>query len=140
MSFSDYIIETHKWAVKSSTAIDKSKLVLISLCVAHKIKNIVKDVTNFIPTNSKLIIEILVSMASINSYESLKSVWSLLVIILLSEKFTMQVKESVLAIKKIIFPSIDDVIKNRWYLLTQTAQTMIYSMNIDYKYLIEKKI
>lgn len=136
MSFTNYIIETHKWA-ENADAMDKTKLVVISLCSAHKIKNIVKDVNKFIPTghSGKLIIEILVSMMNINAYQTLKNVWSLLCAVLKSPKLTQQVKDSVQAISKIIFPDIEESI-----IKATDSSADPDSSEKEFKYEIEKNI
>lgn len=107
MSFTNYIKITHNWANQIKTAIDRTELVIITLCTAHKIKNIVKDVHQFLSSsNSKLIIEILASMVNINSYTTIKTIWALLSLILKSQRLTKNVKDAINSISEIIFPNI----------------------------------
>lgn len=107
MTFPNYITLTHKWINNIATDTDRSSVVIISLCSAHKIKNMVKDVEKFLPSSSsKLIIEVLVSIININSYETIKTIWAMLSVVLKTKKLTQEVKNAVKIISDCIFPNI----------------------------------
>lgn len=106
VKFQEYINITYKWINELPTDYSKQKMIIISLCCAHKIKNIVKDVKAYLNNNHKVIVEILVSMINMTSYDDMKQLWGFLTLILKSKMLTPEVKNAIQKISKIISPNV----------------------------------
>lgn len=95
------------YAVVTNNVTTNDKVVVISLCCAHKIKNIANDVHSVFSKKSfeaRVIIEIMASFIKINSMEHIKDIFYHLAVILRSRYTTQKVKDSL----KLLIPLVSD--------------------------------
>lgn len=105
MTFITYM--EYCFAVVSNNVTTNEKVIVISLCCAHKIKNIANDVHSVFKKKSfqaRVIIEIMASFIKINNFEQIKEIFYHLVVILKLRYNTQKVKDSV----KSLIPLISD--------------------------------